>query len=305
MSLSDQKDDLCPLFSPGGKTGKTSLSLTVIIILINCIFLMTTSISNLFFVVAIIKRSTLRSSSNIFLASQAGSSVVVFLLAHPSLIALQIEEVLNNDNGYCTAQLFNVATSIMCILTSFSSVLGMAINLFLSLHFPAWYATTVSSKTATTVIILTWFLIAFMTALCVTMGSARLCFFMAILAAAAIMFLILVFNAKSYLKIRKYIMQVQQQLEAPTEVPGIYTPDISRHQKTAALVFCILTTSLLTYIPLFSTLITAYITAWTTVTKSSFIITLTVAYSSCSINAAIYFRRNEEVRFAVLQLIDY
>ena len=306
MGLED-RDNTCPLFNKlgGGNVGEIPHSLTIVIIVLNCMLLMTTSISNLLVVFVILKRSTLHlSSTNVFLASQASSSIAVFLLAHPTLMALQIKELLGNGTGYCTAQTLNISVSVICILISFLSVLAMAINQYLAVRSPTWYATKVNSKNTTTVVISIWLFIIFSTALCVTIGTAQLCFFIASIAASVLLLLALAFNVKSFLKIRQYMMQVQQRLEDPTAIQGITTTpvDISRHQKTAALVFCILATCLATHAPLFGTFISAYVAGWSASLKAAFIITLTLAYSSSSWNAAICFRWNDEVRNAVLHI---
>ena len=308
MSLEeDRYEVLCPLFYPGNHDDdKTPRSLTVIIIFINCIFLLTTSISNLLVVLAVIKRSSLRSSSNIISASQAGSNIVVFLLAQPTLIAQQIEEVLDNKGGFCMAQLLNLSVTVICMLISFSSVLGMAINQYLNLRFPSWYATIATSKTTATMVVLMWILITFTSTLFVAFGFAQLSFFTTIIAATAIIILTVFLNIKNYFRIRKYVMQVQQQLETPNAaVPGISALNISHHQKTVALVFYILATSLVTHVPLFSTFVSTYISGWSASTKVAYIITLTVAYISCSLHAAIYFRLNKEIRQAVISLLNY
>lgn len=299
-------DDLCPLFSlHGDKVEKTPLSFNVIIILINCIFAMTTSIPNLLIAFVIIKRSTLRSPANIFLASQASINVVVFLLAHPTLIALQTEEIVDSiGKGYCSAQLLNLSSSVICILLSFLSVFGMALNQYLDLRFPSWYSRAVTTKNVIAMCIFIWLFVVSTTTMCAVLGIAQYFFVIAIIAAVSVMFFAIVFNVKSYFKIRKYMMQVQQQLETPnTNVPEINAPDITRHQKTSALVSCIVATCFLTHAPLFITFVSAYATGWSSSTKTSFLISLTVACGSSILNAAIYLRWNEDLRQAVFHIL--
>lgn len=307
MSLQDSYHPTCPFVSlDGDNAGKTSRSLTTAIILINCIFLMTTSTSNVLTVYVIMKKTTLRSSNNIFLASQATSSIVVFLLAHPTLIALLIDEVLDNSGKHhCAVQVLNLSASVSCILLSFLSVLGMAFDQFLALQSPSRHTTSLTTRNITVMAISVWLFITFTSIVSAVFGIALIFFLIGIMAATVVMSLAIGFNIKSYLRIRKYVMQVQQQLETPNATfPGFQPPDIARHKKNAALVACIMATCLVTHIPLFSTFIFAFITGWTASTKTAYMILLTIAYSSCSLNAASYFRWNKEVRREVLNIFN-
>lgn len=294
---------LCPLYNLHD-VSESPAALNVFIALINGACLLLALVSNLLVVFVICNRPALRTSCHVLLASQASSNIVVSLLAQPSLIALQIEEVLGNTDGYCTAQLINIAASAICILATFWSVLGIAVNQFLALQFPTWYITAVSSKKVTILVLLAWFVTILVCALCFALGFTGRFLFVAILVAAFLMLLILVFSIKNYLKIRGYLMQVQQQLEVPTSVPTVVTPNVSPHQKNATRVFRILATCFITHTPLFTTFVSAYVLGWSEATKNGFIITLTLAYSSSCLFSVICFRRNEEIRQEVLHVLS-
>ena len=308
MSLiEDRRYPECPFVNlAGDNAGKTSRSLTTAIILINCILLLTTSTSNVLTVYVIIKKTTLRSLNNIFLASQATSSIVVFLLAHPTLIALQIDKVLDNSGRhYCTVQMLHLSASVSCILLSFLSVLGMAINQFLALRSPLLHSTTLTTRRITIVVISIWVFVAFASTLSAIFGIALISSLIGIMVATLAMFFAIFFHIKSYLRIRKFIMQIQQQLQTPNATsPGFQAPDIPRHKQNSALVACLLATCLVTHIPLFSTFIFAYLTGWTASIETACMITLTIAYSSCSLNAVSYFRWSKEVRREVLHIFN-
>ena len=108
----------CPLYK-SHDASESPAALSVFIALINGVFSILALISNLLIIFVMFKKPVLRTSWHAFLASQASSNIVVSLLAQPSLIALQIEEMLGNTDGYCTAQLINTGASIICILTTF------------------------------------------------------------------------------------------------------------------------------------------------------------------------------------------
>ena len=293
---------LCPLYKSHDAT-ESPAALNVFIALINGVFSLLALITNLLVIFVICKRPPLRTSWHVLLASQASSNVAVSLLAQPSLIALQIEEMLGNTDGYCTAQLINTAASAICILTTFWSVLGMAVNQFLSLQFPTWYIPAITSRRVTILVLLAWLVTMLAFVLCFALGFTGRFLFVGILAAALFMLLTLVFSIKNYHKIRGYLMQVQQQLEAPTSVPPVVTPNVSRHQNNARTVFSILATCFVTHIPLFATFIIAYLFDWSEARKNGFIITLTVAYSCSCLCSVIYLRRNEVIRQEVLHVL--
>lgn len=297
---------LCPLFIlHDDNLSESPAAFNVIFALINGIFLFIVLMSNLLVVFVICRRPGLRTSCHVLVASQATSSVIVAILAQPSLIAFQVEELLGNGNGYCKAQLINIAASVICILANSWSVLGMAVNQYLALHFSTWYSTAITSKIVTVFVISAWFVITSTCALCFAFGITGLLLLIAMLVAVLFMLLTLVFSINNFIKIQKCLMQIQQQLEIPTDVPAVNTPNISRHQKTALTVFRILATFFITYISLFSTFLIAYIVGWSESTKIAFIITQTVAYSSSCLYSAIYFRWNEEIRHAVLHVLGY
>lgn len=294
----------CPLYK-SHDAGESPAALSVFIALINGVFSILALISNLLIIFVMFKKPVLRTSWHAFLASQASSNIVVSLLAQPSLIALQIEEMLGNTDGYCTAQLINTGASIICILTTFCSVLGMAINQFLSLQFVTWYIASITFKRVTILIVLAWLATMLALALCFAFGFIGRLFLVAILMAAFLTLPTLVFSIKNYHKIRGHLMQVQQQLEVPTSVPPVVTPNISHHRKNAATVFSILATCFMTHVPLFITFVIAYLLDWSEARKNVFIITLTVAYSYSCLCSVIYFRRNEEIRQEVLHVLGY
>ena len=293
---------LCPLYKSHDAT-ESPAALNVFIALINGVFSLLALISNLLVIFIICKRPALRTSWHVLLASQASSNVAVSLLAQPSLIALQIEEMLGNTDGYCKAQLINTAASAICILTTFWSVLGMAVNQFLSLQFQTWYIPAITSRRVTILVLLAWLVTMLAFVLCFALGFTGRFLFVGILAAAFFMLLTLAFSIKNYHKIRGYLMQVQQQLEAPTSVPPVLTPNVSRHQKNARTVFSILATCFVTHVPLFTTFIIAYLFDWSEARKNGFTITLTVAYSCSCLSSVIYLRRNEVIRQEVLHVL--
>lgn len=296
----------CPLYNlHDDNVSESPAALNVIVALINGIFLFLVLISNLLVVFVICNRPGLRTCSYVFLASQAGSSIAVSLLGQTSLIAFQIEEILDNGDGFRKAQLINIAASVICILANSWSVLGMAANQYLALHFSTWYTTSITSRNVTILVILAWFVVTLTCALCFAFGITGFLLLIAMLVALLFMFLTLVLSIKNFLKIKHCLMQIQQQLEIPTDVPAVNTPNISRHQKTATTVLSILATCFITHIPLFSTFVTAYIAGWSESTKTAFIITLTIVYSSSCLYSAIYFRWNEEIRHAVLHVLGY
>jgi len=298
-----ENQSFCPLYK-SYDAGESPAALNVFIALINGVFSILALISNLLVIFVICKRPALRTSWHVLLASQASSNVAVSLLAQPSLIALQIEDMLGDTDGYCTAQMINIAASVIFILTTFWSVLGMAVNQFLSLQFPTWYNAAITFKRVTILVLLAWLVAMLAFALRFALGFTRRLFFVAILIAAFLMLLTLFFSIKNYHKIRGYLMQVQQQLEAPTSVPPVVTPNVSRHQKTAATVFSILATCFVTHIPLFTTFVIAYLLDWSEARNNAFIITLTVAYSCSCLCSVIYFRQNGEIRQEVLHLLS-
>ena len=294
----------CPLYK-SHDAGESPAALNFFIALINGVFSILALISNLLVIFIIFKKPTLRTSWHALLASQASSNVAVSLLAQPSLIALQIEEMLGNMDGYCTAQLINTGASIICILTTFWFVLGMAINQFLSLQFATWCTAAITFKRVTILVVFTWLVTMLAFTLCFALGFTGRLFFVTIFMAAFLMLPTLVFSIKNYHKIRGYLMQVQQQLEAPTSVPPVVTPNISHHRKNAATVFSILGTCFMTHVPLFITFVIAYLLGWSETRKNVFIITLTVAYSYSCLCSVIYFRRKEEIRQEVLHVLGY
>ena len=294
---------LCPLYK-SQDASESPAALNVFIALISGVFSILALISNLLVIFVICKKPALRTSWHVLLASQASSNVAVSLLAQPSLIALQIEEMLGNTDGYCTAQLINTAASVICILTTFWSVLGMAVSQFLSLQFPTWYIAAITFKRVTILVLLVWLATMLAFALCLALRFTGRLFFVAIIIAAFLMLLTLVFSIKNYHKIRGYLMQVQQQLEAPTSVPPVVTPNVSRHQKNVATVLSILATCFMTHIPLFATFVTAYLLDWSGARRNTFIITLTVAYSCSCLCSVVYFRRNEEIRQEVVHVLS-
>lgn len=293
----------CPLYKSHDDS-ESPAALNVFIALINGVFSLPALISNLLVIFVIYKRPTLHNSWHVLSASQASSNAAVALLAQPSLIALQIEEILGNTDGYCTAQLINTAATVICILTTFWSVLGMAMNQFLSLEFPTWYIAEIAFRKVTILVLLAWFVTILAFVLSFVLGFTGRFLFVGILAAAFFMLLTLVLSIKNYHKIRGYLMQVQHQLEAPTSVPPVVTPNVSSHQKNAATVFSILAICFMTHVPLFTTFVIAYLLDWSEARKNAFIITLTVAYSSSCLSSAIYFRRIEEIRQEVLHVLN-
>ena len=293
----------CPLYKSHDDS-ESPAALNVFIALINGVFSLPALISNLLVIFVIYKRPALHNSWHVLSASQASSNAAVALLAQPSLIALQIEEILGNTDGYCTAQLINTAATVICILTTFWSVLGMAMNQFLSLEFPTWYIAEIAFRRVTILVLLAWFVTILAFVLSFVLGFTGRFLFVGILAAAFFMLLTLVLSIKNYHKIRGYLMQVQHQLEAPTSVPPVVTPNVSSHQKNAATVFSILAICFMTHVPLFTTFVIAYLLDWSEARKNAFIITLTVAYSSSCLSSAIYFRRIEEIRQEVLHVLN-
>ena len=292
----------CPLYR-SHDAGDSPAALNVFIALINGVFSILALISNLLVIFVICKKPALRTSSHVFLASQASSNVAVSLLAQPSLIALQMKEMLGNTDGYCTAQLINTAASVIYILTTFWSVLGMALNQFLSLQFAAWYTATITFKRVTILVVFTWLVVMLAFVLCFALGFTGRLFLVAILMAAFLMLPTLVFSFKNYHKIRGHLIQVQQQLEVPTSLPPVITPNISRHRRNAATVFSILATCCMTHVPLFITFVIAYLLEWSEARTNVFIITLTVAYTYSCLCSVICFRRNKEIRQEVLHVL--
>lgn len=293
---------LCPLYK-NDDADESPAALNVFIAVINGVFSILALISNLLVIFVICRRPAFRTPWHVLLASQASSNVAISLLAQPSLIALQIEEMIGDANGYCTAQMINIAASTIFILTTSWSVFGMALNQFLSLQFPTWYIAAITFKRVKILVLLAWLVTTLAFVLCFALGFTRRLFLVAILIAAFLMILTFFFSIKNYHKIRGYLMQVQHQLEAPISVPAVATPNVSRHQKTAALVFSILATCFLTHIPLFTTFVIAYLLGWSETRNNAFIITLTVAYSCSCLCSVIYFRRNEEIRQEVLHVL--
>ena len=298
---------LCPLYNLHDDSfSESSAAFNIIVALINGVFLFIVLISNLLVVFVVCTRPGLRNTFYVFLASQASASVAVSLFAQPSLIAFQIEQILDNGNGFCKAQLINIVASAICILANSWSVLGMAMNQYLALHFSAWYTTAITSRNVTILVIMAWFVITLTCALCLAFGITGLLLLVAMLVAVSFTLLALAFSIKNKIKIQHCLMQVQQQLETPTGMQEVNnTPNVSRHQKTSATVFRTLATCLLTHIPLCSVFVTAYIVGWSESRKIAFIVTLTLAYSSSCIYSAIYFRWNEEIRIAVLHILGY
>lgn len=302
----DDPRDLCPLFFlENSNSSETPAALNIFVALLNGIFLLIILISSALVVFVICHKPSLRTSSNILLASHVSASVAVSLLAQPSLIALEIEEILGDPNGYCTAQLLNIATSLIYILGSFLSVLGMSVNQYLALQFSAWHATKITSRNVAVMVILGWFVTTLTCSLNTIFGKARIFVFVVLVVAVLVMFLILVFSVKNYLIIRQCLMQVQQQLETPSNLPEVSTPNISRHQKTATTVFLILATYFVTYLPLFTIFVIAYIAGWSGPLKIAYIIALTVVYTSSALNSLICFRWNEEIRVAAFHALGY
>lgn len=298
---------LCPLFNlHDDSSSESSNAFNVIVALINGIFLFIVLISNLLVVFVVCTRPELRSTFHVILASQASASVAVSLFAQPSLIAFQIEEILDDGHNFCKAQLINITASAICILANSWSVLGMAVNQYLALHFSAWYTTAITSRTVAILVILAWFIITLTCALCLAFGITGLLLLVAMLVAVFFTLLALAFGVKNYIKIQHCLMQVQQQLETPTNMQEVNnTPNVSRHQKTSKTVLRTLATCFFTYTPLFTAFVTAYIVGWSESRKNAFIVTLTLAYGSSCIYSAIYFRWNEEIRLAVLHILGF
>ena len=302
----DVSHELCPLFAlDKDNFSEVLTALNIFVVLLNGIFLLIILISNTLVVFVICYKPSLHTSSNIFLASQASASIAVSLLAQPSLIVLEIEEIRGNANGYCISQSITISVSIICIFVFSFSVLGIVVDQYLALQYADWHASKVTPRNTAIMVVFAWSVTTLTCSMFAAFGDTKLLVFFVIYLAVIVMFLTLPLNFKNYLRIRQYLMQVQQQLETPSNMQmyRINTPNVGRHQKVAIMVFFILVSYLITHLPFFSTLVTAHKAGWSMALKIGFTMTLTIVYISSALNSFICVRWNEEIRHAVSHIL--
>ena len=123
---------------------------------LNSIFLLIILIWNTLVVFVICYKPSLHTSSNILLASQGSASIAVSLLAQPSLIVFELEEIRGNANGYCISQSITLAVSTICIFVFPFSVLGIVVDQYLALPYADWHASKVAPRNTAIMVVFAW-----------------------------------------------------------------------------------------------------------------------------------------------------
>ena len=297
---------VCSLFGfQNESSSKQFYSIDITTSVLNGCFLLVAVTLNSAVIYAVWQTSTLRSSFYVAIASLSSTNCAIALLAQPSFIAVQMQELLGNVDRYCIAQIINISISMVCFDLSFMFLFGMMLGQYLSLRrSPGNPVTmTMTIKTLLKMVIFLWISVSSIAALCAYVKVIDDFLFFSAIASLVWILLLFSLNLKICLVIRRYLKQVQHQLEVPSVVVESTTPHISHHKRIATAVFYIFITSFMTQVPLICTVIISQLLGWSPSKKAAFLVSMTFAYFGSSIHPFIYVWRLKEIRQTVFSII--
>ena len=274
-----------------GDSGQTSRPDTIVII--NCVLhaplMLISIIGNALVLAAILRTSSLRSPSSVFLCSLATSDFLVGLIVQPIYIANE----LTNDFLYTIRNITTVAASGVSLLT----VTAISVDRFLALHYHMRYPNLMTTHRAVYTSAALW-LKNFLFAL-ISSWTTRAYYLAIVFTIISCLVISTVCYIRIFRIVRHHHLQIHAQQQAVQGLNAENNQNAQRSNTSAMNTFIYYIVMILCYTPLFTSLSIASISRanW----KNAWIVAETIAFMNSSINPVLYCWRLRELRTAVVK----
>ena len=265
-------------------------------IVVNCllnVLLMLPSITgNVFVLVAILRTSSLRSPSTVFLCSLAVSDLLVGMVVQPFYIAHQL------NPGLRLKDAFDAYSSLSCGV-SLCKVTAISVDRLLALHYHMRYPNLMTDNRAMYISLSLWFLMILASCLYVwNMTYARLTFVPGIAICIKVSTFVYI---RIYQIVRRHQLLIHIQQQAVQTVGVDHNLNLLRSQRSAINTSIYYVCMILCYFSLIIKLLVVIINR--RFQRQEWDLTFTVVYMNSSINPILYCLRLRELRTAVLKVV--
>ena len=266
------------------------------IIIINCVLnaplMLVSIIGNSLVLTAILRTSSLRSPSIVFLYSLAVSDLLVGLAVQPVFIATLFH------SGDSLLQSYNMLAS-SCCGVSLCTMTAISVDRFLALHYHMRYPNLMSSKRALCIALFIWFIFPLLSGI---HFWGRNIFFFAIVVFIVLCILIsTVSYIGIYRTVRRHQLQIHAQQHAVQSLKAEHYVNMAQSTETALNTFIYYICMILCYSPVFISSIT--LTFLPKISPWAWRFTSAVTFLNSSINPFLYCWRTRELRTAVFRMI--
>ena len=266
------------------------------IVIINCVLnapLMLISITgNSLALAAILRTSSLRTPSTVFLGSLAVSDLLVGLVVQPFFIATLFK------SGGSLLQSYNMLSS-SCCGVSLCTMTAISVDRFLALHYHMRYSNLMTSKRALHMALFIWFTFPLLS--CIHFWGQNI-FHFAIVVCIVVFILTSTFSyIRIYQIVCRHQLQIQAQKQHMESLNVEHNLHMAQSKETALNTFIYHICMILCYSPVFITSITQ--AALPKISPWAWTLTSTVAFMNSSINPFLYCWRISELRNAVLKTL--
>ena len=265
----------------------------------NSLFSYTAIMLNILTIHAIRKTSSLPKTLKTLLLSLAVSDVGVGLLVQPFYTSLLAKGLQQNDSECDTFKVSYIITYLFSI-ASFSGVLAVSVERFLSIHLHLRYQELVTHKRVVAVVISIWVLSVFLSLLILWIPLDIYFRIMFIIGVVGLFLTTLVY-IRIYFAVRGHKNQIQalqvQQVAQFGEVANFAS--LIKSVVGALYVYLVF---LICYLPFFVCLITIKIRGTSLALKRFFLFSVTLVYLNSSLNPVIYCWKMRHIRHAFIDI---
>ena len=278
---------------------KETFITNVILIIVNLLTSVTSTVGNILVVMAVKRTRSLRTPSNALLCSLALSDLLVGAIVQPMYALQMIFEIRRNSDGFCIAKITTTGSlAWVCAGVSFLVISAISVERLLAIKLHLRYKALVTIPRVLTVVMFFWVLC---TALIMAriLGAPYSILVLTILVMDVNSIAIVIFAYSSiYHQVRKLQNKTRDQRHlAP---PGI---NIHSFKRSAVTMLYVIVLFLACYIPFITTLVVRLLEGGSLWLNIIYKITASIVYINSSLNPFVYCFRSKEVRTAIFKLL--
>lgn len=198
-----------------------------------------TAFLNILVLIAILRKPSLRTSSNVFLCNLACSDLCIALITEPSTAIIDLTGLYTNCEAFFSVILLSCSLGVISFLTIFASTVDRYLTLKLHLR----YSSQITTPVVLSVCAFIWFL-GFIVAAVLIISKIGV---LVILVAAVLQTLVIFFcYVQIFGVLRRHCNQIQAQMSS-LEVPNIV--NVLLVKKTVSNLVCVIILYLVSYAP--------------------------------------------------------
>lgn len=265
-------------------------------IVLNSVSAMPAIFLNALVIMAICRRSSLQTPSNVLLCSLALTDFLVGLIVQPVFIAHKVSALKAERRLHCIASVVSKTLALLLGTVSLTTLTAISIDRVLAISLPSRYRTVVTKGGAVKTAIVLW---VFGIVMSVILLLRPIIFLYCII---AVVLTCLLVTTTAYFRVYQLLRRHQAQIGSTAGTSTSF--NVAKYRNSVRTVTCLLIVMLLCYSPFLVSSIVLAILPTMPGFKAVFNVTHTILFFNSSLNAILYCWKMKRIRLEVVEILS-